>query len=147
MNNRAIIVPAAELSLALQGASTYANMRVNSQILTPAQADHMVRLGINDNLNQCLLWASPNQSTLDLYLEEQFDWFIPGASSGPSSEWCRLVLQDPIYYRLSALVSGVIGKTWNIWSVDDRYETVCLVEGEDFRVYDWTRRMASGEWQ
>ena len=43
--------------------------------------------------------------------------------------------------------SAIPKKTWRLWTVRALGRDLCLEQGEDFRVLDWERRTASGEWE
>ncbi len=47
----------------------------------------------------------------------------------------------------NTLKAYIPNKTWTVWFHRCIGETVVLEPGDDFRVIDWERRMASGEWR
>jgi len=55
---------------------------------------------------------------------------------------------DPLEDELSAWLSNYMsGAGWHVWTVEEIGSDLVLSKGEDYRVLDWERRMASGEWK
>ena len=63
-----------------------------------------------------------------------------------STDIYRKVL-EPLTLRIARWVGTAIPEsTWDMWYVRPLGRDLVLEQGEDYRVWDWERRMSSGEW-
>jgi hypothetical protein len=54
---------------------------------------------------------------------------------------------EPMTLRISRWVANAIPeRTWDMWIIRPLGQDLVLEKGEDFRVWDWTRRMENKEW-
>jgi hypothetical protein len=54
---------------------------------------------------------------------------------------------DPVWMTIRQILQPAFPEdTWNLWWIRRMNNSIILEQGIDYRIYDWERRMESGEW-
>jgi hypothetical protein len=123
----------------------FGNLTPDKQF-TFIQAHQLVVALVDDILNSRLQWAASTEQFEDL-LDVMFPSLSLKRKTLLASKFTHDVIHD-IEARISSQVyHDIPADTWDIWSVKKLGHDLFLIKGQDYRVYDWERRMASGEWK
>ncbi len=79
--------------------------------------------------------------------DEQLKALIGWTEHYPETRARILEIIDELDVRISDMVANITGvESWIVWHVIKSGKDLILEKGEDFRITDWKRRMANGEW-
>lgn len=102
----------------------------------------LIEAGIKDKL----IWCKPAYEH-ERYgvLQAKLPWFSLTSEDSISDIYNAYIL-DTVELEVNALLDAVVPKrTWNMISSRLVRADVFIMEDIDFRIYDWTRRVQSGE--
>lgn len=118
---------------------------------------HLLAVDIlDDALNTCLKWAHKTNQTetrlsdiLPLYTMNEAESGSEERVRASESFWESVL--DPVYAKLSNWIDEAVGgendeDLWRIWYIKPFKDKIILEKGMDYRVYDWQKRMKSGDW-
>lgn len=111
-----------------------------------AQASMYIGRRFDDLLGERLLWGNVLNESFNLWVN-----FIPWITDiNPQSE--LFIKSYQLKEQLDILILNdlkriIPEKSWSIWFVKPLCDSVIIEEGGDFRIADWERRMANGEWK
>lgn len=118
--------------------------------LTADEAVHFIRLSLDESLNQRMRWATNDEVSLP-YLDSVLDWWDSRQLNSNSANVCQKVycdIFDKYLVGLEQFLDHFVGRdSWIVWYTRDIGGDVVIEQGTDFRILDWERRMASGEWR
>ena len=99
-----------------------------------------------DQVGAKMAWASKSLAT-DANLQKVLaDTCNLHVTELQKSDFLKTVI-EPLNDSIEEWIKTSIPEpTWRVWSIRTLGRDLCLEQGEDFRVLDWERRMASGEW-
>ena len=104
---------------------------------------------VDDTITERMKWCD-GENKFDDELEKKYPWYksVSGEESDHNSSDFYYYVLDHIFLKVQSIVSELIPKqTWVVWYISKRGRDVFIEAGEDYRVLDWERRMASGEWK
>lgn len=112
---------------------------------------------VDDMLSARMRWSKSSYN-YDNQLEKIFPWFAPlkNVRYGNTMHVVECEISSAFYEKiLSVLEDEIIelvddrieDRTWNVWSISKLGRDIVLVEGPDYRILDWERRMQTGEWK
>ena len=129
--------------------------RVGVNSLTLEQSIQIIQKGLDESMNNRLRWAS-KQELVFPYLNECLSWWdvnllAINGEEGSHEMFCQdfySEILDPHLMRIDNFLDQYIGhSTWLVWYMRDIGGDIVLEQGTDYRILDWERRMASGEWK
>ncbi len=138
-----------------------------SHTFSRSECRRLIRALLEDELNAQMAWVSINPDTRSQIEQVLLDliplWDALNENLHPQlppehleawkdqivrycGEFYRQVI-EPTQKKVISWVQNIIPyRTWDVWTVRELGWDLVLEKGEDFRVLDWERRMASGEW-
>ena len=109
--------------------------------LTEERLVQLLTMLIEDSITARLKHSEAEPLTPD-FLTKLFPFW-----SEEVREAFRYQVVDEVEVELTKFLVDYLPKyEWRIWSSQQIGFDLLLIIGEDFRIKDWTRRMASGEW-
>lgn len=104
---------------------------------------------IDDALSSQMRWCRDTDFT-DKVLNKHFPWFalFKGSKECEVSHEFYIKVLDRFECKASNLVYNIIpDSTWDTWSLRRLGQCLLIVQGPDYRILDWEKRMSSGEWK
>lgn len=151
----------------LQNLGKLPEIPLDPVVLTVTQCAEIIRAIIDDTLNQKMIWV-PKIADDNPHLNATMQKFFPQWDGKDEQHASRLPREHAAVWREQAVIASdhafhrvirpVINKinrliaaaipdeTWQVWTVRPVGRDVGLLEGQDWRVLDWNRRMRNGEW-
>lgn len=106
----------------------------------------------DDLVNNRMQWCRQKDTFMDL-IEHHLEWFKFDCDDRRSkktraiSDLFYTSVIDHVWLTIDSMIGDTVGsETWTIWHIRKIGSDLLLEKGEDYRVVDWERRMASGEW-
>lgn len=108
---------------------------------------------LTDSLSRKMIWK-PAIELLDDTLEELIPWYHTQTSKDEQGEEVGCPTSDDYYYHVvdhafltvEHLVGEIIKEhTWDVWYVERAGSDRLLIQGEDYRVIEYTRLVEEGE--
>jgi hypothetical protein len=114
--------------------------------LTKEQAFTIIQAFVDDALNQRMRWAK-NSTHAENAIEAAIAWTDNRQARKQRNEF-YIDIVDAYELTIHSRLDPFMPKhTWDIWSTRLIGNDIVLMKGVDYRIYDWERRIASGEWQ
>lgn len=111
-----------------------------------SEVDQFVFEFLDDLISEKMVWC-PTSTVFHDHIEGWFTWFSWRQRDKISKYFYRDVL-EPFMCDVKRKISQLIPQTdYTVWLTKRGYRDLYISRGEDYRILDWERRMASGEWQ
>lgn len=144
---RAFNIPLSSIQTLFHQELTRFSHVCHCQPLEAAITNRALRLMVEDLLNSCMIWSNVSTSQCDQFLHSHWPWYSANLTNEHSVYLEDTVLSKFRNTYLGDYITGIIGRTWNQWSILTNGFDIALVEGEDYRIVEWEAKVASGEWQ
>lgn len=125
--------------------------------ISEEQAAEIIAAIVDDAISDRMRWCRKSHYTANA-LERHLPWFnlltyhrtpngIEQVECPFSNDYYVDVL-DKVECRVMDMVFEIIpDMTWDVWSMRMLGKDIAIMKGPDYRVLDWERRIASGEWK
>lgn len=112
---------------------------------TQDEADQFIFDLLDDLISERMLWC-PTSAIFRDRIEERFTWFSWKLRDRHSKTFFKDVI-EPTMVDVKRKLSKIITETdYTVWYTRKGLRDLYISRGEDYRIIDWERRMASGEW-
>ena len=101
-------------------------------------AYHVIRALIEESVTRRLRWMSS-----PILADSVIASVIPGYGDPDTPNRTLSILEkiiDPMMNEIHDFIGGIVpDRSWRMWTLDQLGSDIVLSQGEDFRVYEWTR--------
>jgi len=155
MSNSKAIIPTSHLAHELMTSLSFIKISVGALDLIDeadidqckAFIDHLVEVYLNDRMEPWLKAIGKEMGKDDDIHQTNELALLAWTERYPEIRKRVITVLDDMDLAIEDIINRHVGvDTWVVWSIVDIGRDKMLVEGEDYRVTDWKRRMASGEW-
>lgn len=114
---------------------------------TQQQCCEIIVAMFDDAVGQQLRWSNESHGRMHQTIHSFWPWWDDMGEEPISDSFYTQVL-DELEIEVQEWVQRLIpDSTWLVWYVRALGPDIILEKGEDFRVLDWHRRMATGDWR
>lgn len=115
------------------------------------QMSELVYALIDDHLNEAMIWAKTSITYADALFDKHLPWFNAYKTNPMFQDIHDLYVTeilDHVEVRIHEVMDTFLpDRTWDVWYMTKFGKDLMIVRGQDYRVLDWERRMASGQWK